>query len=235
MGKRGRKEPIVRVFLSYSNKDKGIAGNLKRCLEYYGVSAFLAHEDIEGGEEWAREILSALDSSQVLIVILTIGAKMSSYVSQEIGYAIARDTVILPFKVGINPFGFAARIQALKPILTYNIQTQEKVIDFESSAEKIARKISQIDPLSASFRKGLVTSFATSGSYKETQCKLKFLRYYDDLTDEEKVTILKAGLDNDQIYREDMMRNFLYKVITTEPNLLNKTDTKLLLTNISAR
>ena len=36
----------IHVFISYSSKDKVLAGKIKRTLEGYGLSVFLAHDDI---------------------------------------------------------------------------------------------------------------------------------------------------------------------------------------------
>ncbi|GAH19914.1 unnamed protein product, partial [marine sediment metagenome] len=42
--------------LSYSSKDKELAGQLKAELEGRGFTAFLAHEDIKPTKEWESEI-----------------------------------------------------------------------------------------------------------------------------------------------------------------------------------
>jgi len=233
MARKNGNEPLLKVFLSYANEDKEIAAGIKRFLEYFGATAFLAHEDIEFGEEWEREIFSALGSSHVLVAVLTSRAKESNYVNQEIGYALARDILILPFKVEVDPFGFTSRIQAFKASYTYS-RSGEREIDFEASVRKVVEKISQKEGLSALLRRGVVTSFATSRSYQETQCKLSVLKKYTDLTEEEQLTILRAALSNAQVHKEWKMRDYLQELITESPSLLNSRDRALLKAKITA-
>ena len=49
-------ERPIRVFLSYSNIDRSLVGEIKEKLEFSGIESFLAHEDIEPSEEWKEEI-----------------------------------------------------------------------------------------------------------------------------------------------------------------------------------
>jgi hypothetical protein len=62
------------IFLSHSDKDKKIASELKSKLSEYGMSVFLAHEDIEGGTDWMaklyEEILNYLSYYLQKIIIL---------------------------------------------------------------------------------------------------------------------------------------------------------------------
>jgi hypothetical protein len=50
----------IPVFLSHSIIDKKIAGKIKKKLSQYGVDVFLAHDDIEGGEEWKIALVSEI-------------------------------------------------------------------------------------------------------------------------------------------------------------------------------
>ncbi len=49
-----------KVFISHVSKYKESASNLKMMLEPYGISAFVAHEDIKPTKEWEVEIEKAL-------------------------------------------------------------------------------------------------------------------------------------------------------------------------------
>lgn len=59
------------VFLSHVHEDKALAGKVKEILEANGVSAFLAHMDMEVSEEWRTEIFRHLETSSALIAIVT--------------------------------------------------------------------------------------------------------------------------------------------------------------------
>jgi hypothetical protein len=49
-----------RIFISHISKDKLKATRLKTCLETYGISGFVAHEDIHPTLEWQSEIERSL-------------------------------------------------------------------------------------------------------------------------------------------------------------------------------
>ena len=51
---------IIQVFLSYSNRDKILAGKIKTFLEDHELQAFLAHEDIEPTQEGEGVIIDNL-------------------------------------------------------------------------------------------------------------------------------------------------------------------------------
>ena len=52
----------MKIFISYSQEDKELAGDLKRSFEEYdSVKCFIAHDDITPGSEWEKKILSNLD------------------------------------------------------------------------------------------------------------------------------------------------------------------------------
>ena len=50
-------QELNKIFISYSVKDKEIAGKVKDILSRFNISAFLAHQDIEVSEEWEKRIL----------------------------------------------------------------------------------------------------------------------------------------------------------------------------------
>jgi hypothetical protein len=57
---------FVRLFLSHVSTHKLAAANLKRELKYLGVSAFIAHEDVEPSLDWQTEIEKAQSSMDAL-------------------------------------------------------------------------------------------------------------------------------------------------------------------------
>lgn len=102
-----------RLFLSHLSKDKLVATRLKGCLEAYGISGFVAHEDIHPTLEWQDEIERALRTMDALVAIHTVGFSASIWTQQEVGYALGRGVKIISFKMGEDPTGFISRKQAL--------------------------------------------------------------------------------------------------------------------------
>ena len=105
-------EPYL-IFLSHKAEVKKQIQTLKKGLEKYGVEAFLAHSDIDPGTEWQEEIVEALESMDAFVPVLTEGFNESQWTDQEVGYAIAREVPIVPLRMGMDPYGFMGKIQAL--------------------------------------------------------------------------------------------------------------------------
>lgn len=103
-----------KVFISHVSKYKESASNLKLMLEPYGISAFVAHEDIKPSKEWEVEIEKALFSMNALCAILTPDFKESTWCDQECGYAFGKNVLTIPIDKGQLPYGMFGKIQALK-------------------------------------------------------------------------------------------------------------------------
>lgn len=103
-----------KVFISHLSKYKSSASNLKLMLEPYGISAFVAHEDIKPTKEWEVEIEKALFSMNALCAILTPDFNKSSWCDQECGYAFGRNVLTIPIDKGQLPYGMFGKIQAIK-------------------------------------------------------------------------------------------------------------------------
>ncbi len=103
----------VRVFLSHKATFKGEAGRLKSCLASLGISAFLAHVDIEPTREWQDEIERALFSTDALVALMTEDFSDSAWTDQEIGIAIGRRVPIVSVRLGKDPYGFVGKYQGV--------------------------------------------------------------------------------------------------------------------------
>jgi hypothetical protein len=103
----------LRVFISHVHTAKLQAGGLRNALRRYGISAFVAHEDIDTSDEWRDEILRALMSMDAFVAILTPDFSSSRWTDQETGVAVARNVLSIPINRGEIPYGFLSRYQAL--------------------------------------------------------------------------------------------------------------------------
>lgn len=118
-----------KVFISHVSKYKESASNLKLMLEPYGISAFVAHEDIKPSKEWEVEIEKALFSMNALCAILTPDFKESTWCDQECGYAFGRNVLTIPIEKGQLPYGMFGKIQAIKSEGKNAQQIAEKVFE----------------------------------------------------------------------------------------------------------
>ncbi|MCK5014457.1 MAG: toll/interleukin-1 receptor domain-containing protein [Candidatus Omnitrophica bacterium] len=104
----------LRLFVSHLSSNKERVSDLKGYLERWGISAFIAHEDIEPSREWMKEVEAGLETMDALVAIVEPGFKESDWCAQEVGYALARKVDIIPLRAGLDPFGFFGKLQGIQ-------------------------------------------------------------------------------------------------------------------------
>ena len=102
-----------RLFLTHVATQKQAAHSLKSCLRFYGVDAFVAHDDIQPGKEWQLVIESALHSCNALAGLLHKGFRKSDWCDQEVGIAMGRGVAVVPIQYDLIPYGFFGSVQAV--------------------------------------------------------------------------------------------------------------------------
>jgi hypothetical protein len=103
-----------RLFISHLATFKRTVGALQASLKRFGISAFVAHVDIEPTKEWQDEIEAALYSMDAMAAVFMPGFKESNWTDQEVGIAIGRGALVIPVIRGLNPYGFVAKYQGLQ-------------------------------------------------------------------------------------------------------------------------
>jgi len=104
----------TRAFLSHTHPHALFMGQLATAFTSWGVHAFVAHEDIGGGQEWREEVLEALGTSHFLVAHLTDDFVQSSWTDQEVGFALGRRIPVVPVKADAAPHGFLSNWQGVK-------------------------------------------------------------------------------------------------------------------------
>jgi hypothetical protein len=105
-----------RLFLCHLSSFKEKTTSLQSSLLRFGITAFVAHVDIEPTREWQDEIEAALYSMDALAAILMPGFKESAWTDQEVGIAIGRGVLVVPIMRGIAPYGFIGKYQGFNAI-----------------------------------------------------------------------------------------------------------------------
>ena len=118
-------EEGFRVFLSHKDGFKKETAELKKKLKLFGVTCFVAHEDIKPTKEWQDEIENALSSMDAFVALITEDFHDSVWTDQEVGFALGRGVPIIPVKLGKNPYGFLAKVQALSCFSGTGFTTKE--------------------------------------------------------------------------------------------------------------
>lgn len=104
----------LHLFLSHVSAHKEHVGEMKAALRRYGISAFVAHEDIEPNLEWQNEIELALGSMHALCALLTPEFHGSNWTDQEVGFALGRSVPVISVRLGMDPYGFIGKNQGLR-------------------------------------------------------------------------------------------------------------------------
>lgn len=102
-----------RLFMTHISSARAFVTEVKLRLAGFSIDGFVAHEDIEPTKEWVTEIELALETCDALVAILTPDFHTSNWTDQELGYCIKRRVLILPVRMGLDPYGFIGRYQAL--------------------------------------------------------------------------------------------------------------------------
>jgi hypothetical protein len=107
------KPGMLRLFLSHISAEKTGVSKLKSELLKLGVDSFVAHEDIEPNQIWLTEIELALKSMHAFAALLTPGFHESKWTDQEVGFALGKGTLVIPVRLGLDPYGFIGKQQGL--------------------------------------------------------------------------------------------------------------------------
>lgn len=129
-----------KLFISHLSKFKEKTSLLKNDLEKYGISAFVAHEDIEPTKEWQDEIEKGLFSMDAFCAVLMEGFKESNWTDQEVGVAVGRNVLIIPIRKGLDPYGFIGKYQGFQAIGKNIGQVAEGIFEIISRNEKTKSK-----------------------------------------------------------------------------------------------
>src|ERR1700722_8540469 len=125
------------VFVSYSQSDRDCALNLVAHLETRGIKVWVAPRDIAPSADWAAEIIEAISTSRLMLLVFSAACNESPQVRREVERAVHRHLPILP-----------VRIEDVLPTksLEYFLSTQHWLDAFpaplESHYERLSRQVS---------------------------------------------------------------------------------------------
>jgi hypothetical protein len=156
---------MFRLFISHLSSEKAYAAELQAALLPFGISSFVAHNDIEPTKEWQTQIETALSTAHSLVALLHPKFHLSNWTDQEIGFAMGKGLPVFAVRFGQDPYGFIGRFQGFsgqnKPALTLAHEL------FDSY-----RKNKQTQPRMAEV---LVDLFEDSGSFAAARTRVGYL------------------------------------------------------------
>ena len=87
------------VFISYSQPDHDCAFALVARLEEQGIDCWLAPRDIAPSADWAAEIMDAISSARIMILVYSANSNLSPQVRREVERAVHKQLSILTFRM----------------------------------------------------------------------------------------------------------------------------------------
>jgi hypothetical protein len=172
-----------RVFLSHKTEVKKETALLKNKLSLYGVSCFVAHEDIHPTQEWQNEIENALHTMDSFVALITEDFHDSLWTDQEIGFAFGKGVPIIAIRLGKDPYGFIGKFQGLS-------STWEEA-PFEI-IKILIKKEKMIDTFIGAVK--FCEGFENSNKLSE------LLPYIERLSDSQIDSLIEAYNENSQVY-----------------------------------
>lgn len=176
------REGNFRLFVSHLSANKKRMSVLKSSLSNWGISAFIAHEDIEASREWVKEVEVGLQTMEVLAAVVEPGFKESNWCAQEVGYALGRGVDIIPLRAGLDPFGFFGKFQG--------IQIKGMV------PEDVANEITHLLLKKPKHRRRLIECMSRSFAALQSELKTKLIELMDSwsiVTDDQLRFLLESS------------------------------------------
>jgi hypothetical protein len=173
-----------RLFLSHRSEVSKEANKLTEQLRVYGVSAFVAHTSIRATLAWQNEIENALYSMDGLAALMTEDFHKSDWTDQEVGFALGRHVPVIPARLGRNPYGFLARIQALS-------------CNWDNAAERIVQLLITYDSMFDAY----LQAIRVCGIWNHANLLARILPSIEELDDDQIAALVDAYNSNYEVYR----------------------------------
>ena len=156
---------MFRLFVSHLSSERVYAAELQEALLKFGVSAFVAHNDIEPTLEWQAQIEAALATADSLVALLHPVFHASNWTDQEIGFAMGRGLPVFAVRLGQDPYGFIGRFQAFAGHGKTPLALARELFDAYRKNKQSQRRIAEV----------LVSLFEDTVSFAEAKTRIGYL------------------------------------------------------------
>lgn len=161
------KPGYFKLFLSHISSEKVFVSAVKTELAAFGVDGFVAHVDIQPTQNWQDTIERALAECDALIAFLHSGFHDSLWTDQEVGFVRGRGVLVVPVRLGSDPYGFIGRYQALRG-LDDAAKLARAIVDCLTDHELTARSMDS----------ALVQAIEDSPSFAAARARVAFAEDY---------------------------------------------------------
>jgi hypothetical protein len=154
----------MQVFICYSRADKQFASQLVEDLANYDLTVWMDVRSIPTGANWDMEVQKGLDTSDVMLVLLSKASVNSQNVADEWSYFVEKNKTIIPIMVEPCevPFRLSRR------------QRVDFTADYRTGFEKLLKALGSpepLDPDSTQRIRPVSPPSAVSGSQAKPQSK----------------------------------------------------------------
>jgi TIR domain-containing protein len=87
------------VFISHARKDEQIAHAICEKLESAQVKCWIAQRDMPAGEDWTEATRNAIESSHLLVLLLSENASAAVHIEREMAHAFYTRRLIIPLRL----------------------------------------------------------------------------------------------------------------------------------------
>ncbi len=87
------------IFISYSSLDREIAETICQALEARGHDCCIACRDVHPGENFREEIVKALRSAQMMLLVFTSNANNSDEIKKDLELAGRNHVTVVPVRI----------------------------------------------------------------------------------------------------------------------------------------
>lgn len=180
---------MFRLFISHLAVHRKWAGEFQTALLPYGISGFVAHNDIEPTTEWQNQIETALSTCDALVALLHEKFHESKWTDQEVGFAMGRGVPVYSVHFGEAPYGFIGRFQAFNGNKVSPTELAHQVFKAYYKNKQTKKAMGEV----------LVRLFEQSGSFLEAKARIAYLEDLDFWDPSFAKRILSAAESNGQI------------------------------------
>jgi len=180
---------MFRLFVSHLATKRAFAAELQETLLDFGISCFIAHNDIEPTQEWQTQIETALATCDALVALLHENFHASNWTDQEIGFAMGRGVPVYSVRFGQDPYGFIGRFQAFNGSKKTAVAISRELFDAYRKNKQTQRRMSEI----------LMALFEQSGSFADAKVRIGYLEELELWGPSFSTRIRSAAKSNNQI------------------------------------
>ena len=215
----------VRAFLSHSSESKAKAAELRDSLQKLGITVFVAHEDIAPAREWQDVILKALDTMQMMILLLTPRFSESAWTNQEVGFALCRRVPIVSIRMGSDPAGFIGKYQSMSGV-------EKAILDI---ANDVFKMLLGNDDCHGVAVKAFITAVERSTSWDNSNRLAEFMPRIKELSSDQETALVQAFNENREVmYSFGFRRHLpaqLLRITGNDYKIIKNSDSTLTISN----